>query len=121
MRWALEPEDQLADRGAAAQADDDEVGVGLVGDRDEVLGGLVAPHQLAHLELEAVAGQLVADPLELGLGGALVVVVEVTAAAVGVDDDEPGLARLRLLDRAGRAARPSLVGTNPTTMVTISS
>ena len=59
------------------------------------------------------AGQLVLGPLELGLGRLDAVVVEVTTAAVGVDDDEWRLARLGLLDRPREGGPPLLGGNEP--------
>ena len=43
----------------------------------------------AQEQLEAVAAELVLDPLQLGLRGLRGLVVVVATAAVGVDDDEP--------------------------------
>src|SRR6478735_7408781 len=82
------PEDQLADRAAATQADDDEVGLLLLGDGDEVLGGVVAPDELAHLVLQALLLEERLHPGELALELAGLVRVEVLAAPVGADDDE---------------------------------
>ena len=83
MRWAFEPEDQLADRGASTQADDDELGVLLLGHRDEVLGRLVAADQLADLVLDAHLVELTLDALELALEAVGLVAVEVACHHAG--------------------------------------
>ena len=62
-------EDELADRRAAAQADDDQLGLVGLGDADQVLGGLEAAHQLPDLVLDA--GPVEPERLRAGLDRAL--------------------------------------------------
>src|SRR4051794_26321510 len=83
-------EDQLAHRGPAAQADHDDVGVPLLGDRDDVLGGVEPAHQLADLVLHAVLVELLPDRLELALVADRVVVVGGSALAAGAFADHAG-------------------------------
>ena len=96
-------EDQLADRGAPAQADHDQLGVVGLGDADEVLGGLEAAHELADVvgrprTRRAGPGRRPSRPRPARAA----VGVEVLAAPVGVDHHELGAAQLRLVDRRCR-------------------
>ena len=61
------PEDELADRGATAQPDDDELSTGLLGDGDEVLCRLLAADQATDIDVDPRSAELVLD----GLQGAL--------------------------------------------------
>ena len=59
-------QDQLADRRAAPQPDHDQLGVGGLGHAHEVLGGLEAPDELAHVVDDARGLELGPRRVELG-------------------------------------------------------
>ena len=107
----VRPEDQLADGGAPTKADDDELGVLLLGDGDEVFGRLVSANQLTNLVLKPEIGQLLLDGFELCLELRGLISVEVLATPLGVDDDQAGMTQFALLGRATEGSSP-LFGRN---------
>src|SRR5690606_40846051 len=109
FRSRVGAQDQLADRRATAQADDDELGTALLRDRDQVLARLVAADQGPHLVLDAVSVQLALHPGQLVLEALRLAGVEVTAAAVRNNNDQREVYQRRLL--IGPAQRcPAILG-----------
>src|ERR671910_1180909 len=90
-------QDQLSDRRASAQPDDDEVGRGFLGNGDEVVGGVEAANQLADLGIHPDLGELRPDGLQLGIRPDRLGGVEVAPAVGRVDDDQVCPAQTGLL------------------------
>ena len=116
IRWAFEPRMSLPTGAAAAQADDDEVGRDLLRHGDQVLGGLQAAHQLADLVLEPLLRRARPGRREL-----LLAARRVAARRSALPPRWELMTTSRVLRSwhscaaCRSAARPSAVGTYPTT------
>ena len=115
-------EDQLADRGAAAQADHDQLAPRSPRRpspgprRARRRGRAGAPRARSPASSSGLP-----DRVQLGLVAGGLLAVEVLAAAVAVDDDQTGVAQTGLARGGARAAWPSLVATYPTTIAIVAS